>query len=971
MTKIFVDFETRSTVDIKKCGAWKYGLSPTTEIMCLAFSVDGATVEVIPEKDLRGHPLAKKLPAMLAAGAQLVAHNSAFEYVIWAAILSPKYGWPKALDPRNWKCTLAKAAAANLPISLNDCGAALGIHKQKDWEGRAAMLKLTRPIAFDAFGDPIYREDPALYKTLYEYCARDVEAEMEIDARLPDLSDEERKIWELDLVINRRGIAADVPAARKAMALTASLTADLNAKLLEMTGGKVEKATRVAALKKYLEGQGVKGVESLDKAAVNALLARKDVPQKVKEVITVRQRAGKSSTAKYESIVNVASPKDSRCRGLLQYHAAGTGRWGGRLVQPQNFPKGTGYESEEVVENVSTLAPAAFSAKYGDKALEALSAGLRGCLMAGEGKTLVAADYSAIEARVLMWLAGDADALDKYRKGVNLYVDMARFIYKNPSIDKKSHPREYAVGKAAVLGCFTAETEVLTDLGWKRIIDISSDDMVWDGIEWVRHGGVKCQGIKDIIRFAGIGVTPEHLFLRREKDWICASQVAEEDIESLKLMTGMAVCGLLGISSGLAGVLPGFVLNALAAARVYRTRIISGLGKLQDAIVARSARQSAPVKNIGAMLASCLTIGTERGCLTEFQPSSNDVITLTVPASSITAGEEYASTRLGGKTESYSFAISSVFTGGTTPPSNSIAPMSTKGTVRGIFGSLLGQLIAAIDGLYEICRPKSFASEPRTAVYDVVNAGGRHRFTIKTMYGPMVVHNCGYGMGKVKFAATCQSQGIDMDEATAEIAVKAYREKFSAVVKMWYAQEKAAVLATQNPGTTHPCGFTAWFMDAKKEFLCCRLPSGRLLRYYRPSVKNIDTPFGEKAELHYCAAGLTGALEEFKTYGGSLVENITQATARDLMASAMLNAEKAGLPVVLTVHDELVCEVEERRRFVELPEIGWAENLSPSKAGVKDIEPHDALIAEMTKLPNWAYGLPVAAEGWTGKRYRK
>jgi DNA polymerase len=167
-------------------------------------------------------------------------------------------------------------------------------------------------------------------------------------------------------------------------------------------------------------------------------------------------------------------------------------------------------------------------------------------------------------------------------------------------------------------------------------------------------------------------------------------------------------------------------------------------------------------------------------------------------------------------------------------------------------------------------------------------------------------------------------------------------------------------------------------MDNKGEFLVATLPSGRTIRYYRPTLRAVVTPYGEKEEIHYWAAGIGGkGIEENKTYGGSLVENIVQGTARDIMANGMLEAEKSGFPVVLTVHDELVTEVDlaawlgrcnrqaRQPSWDETPVIAIADDAYMYKEAV------DGLIKAMCTLPQWAAGCPIAAEGWSGFRYRK
>ncbi|TFH62101.1 MAG: hypothetical protein E4G90_09470 [Gemmatimonadales bacterium] len=236
--------------------------------------------------------------------------------------------------------------------------------------------------------------------------------------------------------------------------------------------------------------------------------------------------------------------------------------------------------------------------------------------------------------------------------------------------------------------------------------------------------------------------------------------------------------------------------------------------------------------------------------------------------------------------------------------------------------------------------------------------------------GKAAVLGCGYGMGKDKFYGTCISWGIDIAPAVAEAAVAAYRKKYEKVVKFWYATESAARAAVRTPGSVHSCGGgdlgagekapnILWGMDKRREFLVAKLPSGRHLRYFRPSLRSIETPYGEKEEIHYWCAGLGGKLEENKTYGGSLVENIVQGVARYIMANGMLNAEKSGFPVILTVHDELVTEIPTPKDAVG------------TRGGDAEKTKLAGLIAAMCSLPAWAAGCPIAAEGWMGKRYRK
>jgi DNA polymerase len=453
MIKLHLDFESRSPVDLRASGAHKYARDPRTEILCVALARDNNAPILFKARDIGennggcGDQLAR---AALRDDIIMVAHGVHFEYPMWNYCLTRMFPrLPRIAAPSRWSCTLARAAAVGFPISLEKAGLAAGLPVKKDLEGKAALLKICKPIGYDALGDPIYNEDRDLYERVYRYCPVDVVVEQGLDAFLPELTGDERAVFEADLTINDRGVAVDLDAATKAQDLAAVLTARLNAKLHALTGGAVEKATRVAGIKNYLKA--VHGMEpaSLDKAAVTAILDAPSTPQPVRDILSIRRQVGKSSTAKYAATIDTACA-DGRVRGALQYHAAHTGRWGGRLIQPQNYPKGLN-EAEQARAFALLDDPEGFARTYGDKAMDTLSGALRGTIVAPPGKVLVGADFNAIESRVLFWEAGDEAALGIYRRGESIYLEMGRELFGRP-ITKKDDP-EYPLAKATVLGC--------------------------------------------------------------------------------------------------------------------------------------------------------------------------------------------------------------------------------------------------------------------------------------------------------------------------------------------------------------------------------------------------------------------------------------------------------------------------------------------------------------------------------------
>ena len=706
--RLHTDFETRSPVDIEDCGGWFYARHPQTEVVCLSYAFHGDEPVCLTADQVRnGHymPAVKKFKD--GAKKYLTAHQAHFEYAVYNYILVPRFGYPELLDPALWDCTMARGLACGFPKSLENLLLAINAPIQKDMAGKVAMMKISRPLGIDPLGDPYYREEkdfPDLFEATRAYCNIDVKGEMIADERLPELSADERRVFEHDLVVNRRGVLIDVRTAAKAQHLAVEMMGPLNDRLKEITvvehtkkKGKnlvtvtapfVEKATQIARIKDFLALHCGLQVDSLDKHAIEGLLSNPEIKGPAREIIGIRQQANKSSTAKYGSMLSVADLVDQRARGLLQYWGAATGRWAGKLIQPHNFPKGlelegvlhvlnenlsvtTGrlqiYKSKEqaeIIAEVMTMEPEQFAAKYGVKAAGVLGAILRGMIVASPGKVLVVADFAAIEARVLLWLAGDEAALETFRRGGSLYIEMAEYLFNRPGITKKDES-EYGLGKKIILGC-------------------------------------------------------------------------------------------------------------------------------------------------------------------------------------------------------------------------------------------------------------------------------------------------GYQMAGPKFQASCAQDGIYISEGLSNTAVKAYREKHKAVVALWYETQRAAIAAIREPGTLHKVagGRVAYGMSKDRQFLICRLPSGRFLRYYRPTVEIMNTPWGEKPEIRYWCADVKGGLSQFKTYGGSLVENYVQAISRDLMVGGMLRTEAVGYDNIMTCHDEVAAEVDENE--IEL--------------GTKSL---DHFIETMCEVPPWATGAPITAEGYVAHRYRK
>lgn len=669
-----MDFETRSPVDLKKAGAYKYAQDARTEIMCLVYRLPGD-----PSPRL-WHPWQDDEPDDLlewvAAGGLVEAHNAEFEYCIWNYVGHRRLGWPR-ISITQLRCSAAKAAALALPRNLEELGVALRLKVTKDMAGRRLMLRMSKPRKVRK-GEPpgiYYHEEQNELDRLFQYCETDVVTEELASDKMVPLIPRNQKVFELTQRMNERGIYCDTELCKAAVRFAAEFKVELEKDLWELTDGQVKTAKQNAAILKFLKSAGGLELPNLQAATVAQTL--KEVGDFLdpiaRRVLEIRQALAKSSITKYQSMLAMAGP-DRRIRGTLLFHGASTGRYAGRGIQPQNYAKAKIKDVHNVFELLRMGDYEFFKTVFPD-VFTALSAGLRGMLCAAPGKILYAADFAAIEARVVLWLAGDDENLKEYYTGADPYKTMAALIYGVKYEDVTKDQRE--LGKRAVLGC-------------------------------------------------------------------------------------------------------------------------------------------------------------------------------------------------------------------------------------------------------------------------------------------------GFGMGVDKFFLTCETQGFPIPKKLAARAVKAYRQKYSAVREFWYELERCAITAVKQPGTVHKIGNLQWLY--RGGYLFCQLPSGRRLAYAQPTIERVTFKYEveetividgqevtrkkkvekEKDQLCYWAVHpKTKKWSRERTYGGKLTENVVQATAADVMVDAMFRVENAGYPVIFTVHDEVICEAAESHGS-----LGEFEKL-------------------MSLVPKWADGLPIKVEGWRERRYKK
>ena len=453
--KLTIDFESRSACDLKKQGAWVYSEHPTTDVLCMAYKEHGnPDCRVISSKNMRHEGYHRVIATLIDQATTIEAHNAHFELAIWTNVCVKKYGWPP-LPLHKLRCSAAKASMHALPRSLEQACMALGLPVQKDMEGYKLMMRMCKPRKPRKDEDPnglYWNEDPADLERLYQYCMHDVEAEEALSNALSDLPEKELAIWQLDTIINMRGIQADLEGCRAMLDMVGEHEARLLKQLNQLTRGAVKTAKQLEAMRGYLRGLGV-DLPDLSAATVKAALKKENINGDARAILEIRRSLGRSSSAKYQSIQDRASA-DGRVRGATLYHGAGTGRWSGAGIQPQNFPSRikVSADPESILKCINLGGWALFNALYDDDPMSAAGAVTRSCLTSATGKDLVVADYSAIEGRGLAWLAGEETELANYRSGLDVYITNAAMILHKPYEAITKEERQ-SPGKVSVLAC--------------------------------------------------------------------------------------------------------------------------------------------------------------------------------------------------------------------------------------------------------------------------------------------------------------------------------------------------------------------------------------------------------------------------------------------------------------------------------------------------------------------------------------
>ena len=461
MKSLSIDIETFSSVNLAKSGVYRYVEAPNFEVLLFGYSADGGEVQVVDLACGETIP-ADILGALTDEAVTKWAFNASFERVCLSRYIGLSTG--EYLDPASWRCSMVWAATMGLPLSLEGVGSVLKLDKQKLTEGKDLIKFFCQPCTPTKANGQRTRNypyhAPDKWSSFKKYNVRDVETEMSIQTKLAKFPVPD-SVWDeyhLDQEINDRGVALDMTLVQEAIAIDGRSRSELTAAMKKMT--ELDNPNSVQQMKQWLSDNGME-TDTLGKKAVVELL--KTAPPELADVLALRQQLAKSSVKKYQAMENAVCA-DGRARGMFQFYGANrTGRWAGRLIQMQNLPQN---HLEDLAEARSLVRCGDFDALemlYEDVP-DTLSQLIRTAFVPRAGAKFIVSDFSAIEARVIAWLAGEQWRQDVFAKGGDIYCASASQMFKVPvekhgingHLRQKGKIAELALGYGGSVGALKA-----------------------------------------------------------------------------------------------------------------------------------------------------------------------------------------------------------------------------------------------------------------------------------------------------------------------------------------------------------------------------------------------------------------------------------------------------------------------------------------------------------------------------------
>lgn len=952
-TELHLDIETYSRVDLKKNTVYRYVEDEEWMILICSWCIGKGEIHTA-----YGHEEVSGIPGLFDPQVKKIAHNSDFERINFSALKGLPVG--TYIDPEEYIDTAVLASLWGYPRSLKGFCKVVG-GEAKDEAGGRLINMFSVPNRKG--GRTLPEERPADWDAYVEYNRQDVISMRDNIYRLGKgfPSAEEYEAWITATRINDRGIKIDTALAGAAhRQYEANKARDL-ARVKEITG--LDNPNSVQQFKGWLAERGFE-MESIDKAHVAELLERDDLPNEIREAVERKQLAALSAATKYV-IAQGSTNSDGRIRGTIKYAYANTARFSGAVLSPHNLPRDhfTDAEGEHDTEAEQVAIDKLLAGVHvGSEDLKKL---VRPLLVG----PFTVSDYSAIEARLTAWAAGEDSVLESFRRGEDIYVATA----ERMGGEKAGFDRQR--GKSATLGCIAEGSQVLTDRGLVPIESVAIADKVWDGVEFVRHEGVIYKGQKEVMHYDGLTATPDHevwASIEGEPWSVRFDYAAACGAHLVRTGSGRTPVRLGEDNQRRGALHPEGLAHADDADRVHRLRATavvesgeSALRSLEGLPVVQQSTNATEVPRSNPHCGQAALHEPERSGL-EAVRSARDHLRLPLGdrGRALDSGElgrtpAEARTRSQGQRQGVCTREPSVGdplaehgqptdhdSGGV--QARGLAICGGRGKEEATRGILSGPDHRTCTTCCEAEAQELAWDRKTVAVYDILNAGPRHRFTVSNV----LVHNCGFGGGAGALLNLGGAKIYPKDTPDDVVwqglssLVETWRVAHPHIVSWWKqvhtAFDRGGSASTRIPVDVEIVGNDRYVW----------LPSGRALVYHnckreyvQPKDRN-GKPLPYRRRAWVCDAVVGNGTQRRIVGGPTQVENIIQAIGRDLLTHALVNVERAGFRTVTHVHDEIVTET----------------------TGGLTVERLSSLMCD---LPKWAEGLPIQAAGYTTQRYRK
>ncbi len=960
MRNLFIDIETYSSTDLTKSGVYKYAESEDFEILLFGYAFDNNPVTVVDIAS--GEILPNEVKeALNDCNVLKWAHNAAFERIC----ISRFMGFPLGtyLNPSSWRCSMVLALYNGFPRSLADVGDVLKLDKKKLTEGKELIKYFCMPCKETKVNGGrtrnYYFHDKEKWNLFKYYNLRDVEAEIEIINKLIKFNapDDVWNQYAISEEINDRGVLVSMDLVLNAIQMDEEIHQELTQEMQQITN--LENPNSVSQQKEWLSKLGI-NVDTLGKKDV-AEYSKIYKNTVVGKMMDLRKMLSKSSVKKYQAMVASAC-KDNRVRGMFMFYGARTGRWISRIVQLQNLPRNEISDLDNVRELVKKGDLLALRLLY-DDVPTVLSNLIRTAFIAPKDEKYIVADFSAIEARVLAWLAGEQWRLDTFKANKDIYCASASQMFHLPVEKHGVNGHLRSKGKVAELACIAEGELVLTHRGLVPIEKILITDKLWDGFNWVSHEGVIFKGVKDIYEYEGLRATSDHQVFVVGYDRAVSFETAIKN-------------GLHLIKTGVGRKEIRMDRNYIIDSTMPRKKPASQNGgwkvlKLSNCQMDKSRKSKIGEKQrLSKMLTTqaCTKVviqkthcGKRKVFKSELQRiqklwSERHNVQfckykrcLQIPDREIW----YSKTRNGTRQNQYQWELrrrkSSVCNScGKPSQSKNNCSIRISSGILALYPECYNkEIITRNDTLanYSKCPRECFeeskmleAYRGKARLYDISNAGENHRFTVSNC----LVHNCGYGgsIGALK-AMGALDMGLSEDEL--QQIINKWREANPNIVAYWRKVDRAIKrVLTDEYKKSHQTVYVGKVgFKYQSGMLFILLPSGRRLTYVRPRIG--VNRFGSESIL-YEGLDMTKKFSLIESYSAKFVENIVQAVARDLLMNSMTRLR--NYRIVAHVHDELIIEVPMDMKL-------------------------DFICKEMAIVPEWAEDLCLRADGFETFYYCK